>query len=203
MKKYILIAFVAFTATLLANTEIAVYKLSAGTPPNYNTDEARALQAATLAKTSPLTPIEFRFVLDVQKATENIPQDNALSLAFYQANATHFAAKLAFLGSDPAAWTPEVVATAPLDCAGWLCRANQFNRDIATQVVGLMKNRGNSIGTWRKLFKLYRGVLTSPEKIALTQGEVSFLTQLPGRNADQNNWLSELTLDLVSLQLLQ
>jgi hypothetical protein len=199
-KPILALAFIAIlTSPAAANPEILSWKETAGNPPNYAAPEAIALQSQTLAKPAPLSTVEYRFILEVQKAVEGKARDNDLSLSFFQAHPSHFAAKIATLGSNPALWTPQLIAASPSDAVAWLGR--HWHPEKAALAYDATKQTGASSPPWRKVFKLYRATLEPAAQITATQNEVQHLTSLPSRTPDQNAWLADLTLDLVSLRL--
>jgi hypothetical protein len=173
----------------------------APTLPDPATEEANAVQATLLAKAPPLTNLERAFVLAVQRKIEGVSRENLINTAFYTLHAVHFPDKVAFNGTDPTAWTPQLIEAYPTAALGFINKPNCWNSTIASATYAKLKATGYASLTWRKAFKKHRRSLPLPTQIADTAAEADTLMDLTDRTSDQNLWLAELTLDLAALRV--
>jgi hypothetical protein len=169
--------------------------------PDPSSAEANAVQITLLAKAPPLTNVERGFVLAVQKKIEGAEREGLISTAFYTAHSVHFAEKLALIGTDPSAWTPQLIDAYPTVALGFINKPNNWNDTIAAAVYAKLKGTGYATLTWRKAFKKHRRTLPLVSMISVTTAEVDALTDLNERTPEQNLWLAELTLDLAALRI--
>jgi hypothetical protein len=169
--------------------------------PDPLSEEANAVQATLLAKAPPLTNTEKAFILAVQAKIEGVTTQQAINMAFYNAHLNHFADKAATFGTDPAAWTSQLIEESPTGALAFINKPNCWNATIATAVYAKLKGTGYATLTWRKAFKKHRRTLSLAVQVEDTAAEVATLTSLTDRTADQNLWMAELTLDLAALQI--
>lgn len=169
--------------------------------PDPTTEEANAVQLTILAKAPPLTNPERTFVLAVQRKIEGVARESLINPSFYTANAIHFADKVALNGTDPTAWTPQLIEAFPTVALGFINKPNCWNSTIASAVYAKLKGTGYASLTWRKAFKKHRRSLPVPTQITDTAAEADTLMDMTDRTADQSLWLAELTLDLAALRV--
>jgi hypothetical protein len=169
--------------------------------PDPSSAEANAVQIALLAKAPPLTNVERGFVMAVQQKIEGVDKQSLISTAFYTAHSIHFADKVALNGTDPSAWTPQLINAYPTVALGFINKPNSWNDTIAAAVFAKLKGTGYATPTWRKVFKRHRRTLPLVSMISVTTAEVDALTDLNERTPDQSLWLAELTLDLAALRI--
>ena len=169
--------------------------------PDPASEEANAVQVTLLAKAPPLTKAERAFVLDVQQKIEGVARENLINAAFFTTHAVHFADKAALSGTDPAAWTPQLIEAYPTAALAFINKPNGWNPGIAAAVYAKLKGTGYASLTWRKAFKKHRRTLPLVTQIADTATEADALMDLTDRTPDQNLWLAELTLDLAALRV--
>jgi hypothetical protein len=169
--------------------------------PDPSSAEANAVQITLLAKAPPLTNVERGFVMAVQQKIEGVDKQSLISTAFYQTHSIHFADKVALNGTDPSAWTPQLINAYPTVALGFINKPNSWNDTIAAAVFAKLKGTGYASLTWRKVFKRHRRTLPLMTMISVTTAEVDALTDLNERTPEQNLWLAELTLDLAALRI--
>jgi hypothetical protein len=171
------------------------------TLPDPATEEANAVQLTILAKAPPLTNAERTFVLAVQRKLEGVARESLINPSFYTTHVAHFPDKVALNGTDPTAWTPQLIDAFPTVALGFINKPNCWNPGIASAVYAKLKATGYASLTWRKAFKKHRRSLPLPTQIADTAAEADTLMDLTDRTSDQNLWLAELTLDLAALRV--
>jgi hypothetical protein len=198
MKSNILLTIItAFAFALVASPSYS----QSPSLPDPASEEANAVQATLLAKAPPLTNLERAFVLAVQRKIEGVSRENLINTAFYTLHAVHFPDKVAFNGTDPTAWTPQLIEAYPTAALGFINKPNCWNAAIAAATYAKIKGTGYASLTWRKAFKRHRRSLPLPTQITDTAAEADALMDLTDRPPDQNLWLAELTLDLAALRV--
>jgi hypothetical protein len=191
---------------LMAQTTVdpAIPAALANSSYDWTSPEAAAIDAA-LADKETLSNHEANFRwrvgtegapgIDVFKAPENAALLNELA----SKNEVFAGRKKAWVDEDPVGWTTEQIR---LDSAPWqLANSLGVSHPFYAQVVNAVNGTGKATPLFQRMFKTYRATLPKAQQVAITQKEKDGLIAVPTRTPAQDVWLTEISADLMALQL--
>jgi hypothetical protein len=191
---------------LMAQTTVdpAIPAALANSSYDWTSAEAAAIDAAladkeTLSYHEAIFRWRFANEGDSHKSRYSLPENATLLNELASKNEVFAGRKKAFVDEDPVGWTTEQIR---LDSAPWqLANSLGVSHPFYAQVVNAVNGTGNVSPLFQKMFKTYRATLPKAQQVAMTQKEKDGLIAVATRNPAQDVWLTEVSADLMALQL--